>query len=64
MTTGMVLIIVSRNIDLSIGSILVFTAMVMGLLQTEWIPNVLGPGFDPSVPVDRRRPASGSSSAR
>src|SRR4029453_18297747 len=48
MTTGMVLIIVSRNIDLSIGSILVFTAMIMGLGQTEWIPNFLGSGFDPS----------------
>ena len=48
MTSGMVLIIVSRNIDLSIGSIVGFTAMVMGLAQTEWIPNFLGPGFDPS----------------
>jgi D-xylose transport system permease protein len=46
MATGMVLIIVSRNIDLSIGSILVFAAMVMGLLQAEWIPAILGPGFD------------------
>jgi D-xylose transport system permease protein len=45
MTTGMVLIIVSRNIDLSIGSVLAFVAMIMGLLQTEWIPSVLGPGF-------------------
>ena len=48
MTSGMVLIIVSRNIDLSIGSIVGFTAMVMGLAQTEWIPNFLGPGFDPT----------------
>ena len=45
MTTGMVLIIVSRNIDLSIGSILVFTAMIMGLLQAEWLPS-LGFGLD------------------
>src|SRR4029453_18259657 len=35
-----------RNIDLSIGSILVFVVMVMGLLQVEWIPSILGPGFD------------------
>ncbi len=42
MTTGMVLIIVSRNIDLSIGSVLGFTAMVMGLLQAEWLPDILG----------------------
>ena len=48
MTTGMVLIIVSRNIDLSIGSILVFVVMVMGLLQAEWIPAFLGADFDRS----------------
>src|SRR6478736_3198524 len=48
MTSGMVLVIVSRNIDLSIGSMLGFTAMIMGLAQTEWIPNFLGAGFDPS----------------
>src|SRR5262245_61157612 len=46
MTCGMVLIIVSRNIDLSIGSILAFTALIMGLLQTEWIPNTLGLGLN------------------
>lgn len=48
MTTGMVLIIVSRNIDLSVGSILVFCVMVMGLAQAEWIPQLLGSGFDPT----------------
>ena len=46
MTTGMVLVIVSRNIDLSIGSILAVVALVMGLLQTEWIPNGLGVGLE------------------
>jgi D-xylose transport system permease protein len=46
LTTGMVLIIVSRNIDLSIGSILGFTAMVMALLQSEWIPQGLGVGLN------------------
>jgi D-xylose transport system permease protein len=46
MTTGMVLIIVSRNIDLSIGSVVGFTAMVMGLLQVEWIPDLLGTGLN------------------
>jgi D-xylose transport system permease protein len=44
MTTGMVLIIVSRNIDLSVGSIVGFTAMAMGLLQAEWLPDLLGVG--------------------
>jgi D-xylose transport system permease protein len=46
MATGMVLVIVSRNIDLSIGSTLVFCATIMGLLQAQWIPNDLGLGFD------------------
>ena len=46
MTTGMVLIIVSRNIDLSIGSILAVVALVMALLQTDWIPNGLGVGLN------------------
>ena len=38
LATGMVLIIVSRNIDLSIGSILGLTAYVMAMVQTVWIP--------------------------
>ena len=46
MTTGMTLIIVSRNIDLSIGSVLAVVALVMALLQTDWIPNVLGVGLN------------------
>ena len=37
MATGMVLIIVSRNIDLSVGSVLGVTGMFMALLQQEWI---------------------------
>ena len=45
MTTGMVLIIVSRNIDLSVGSIVGFVAMSYALLQTEWLPG-LGLGID------------------
>ena len=46
MATAMVLVIVSRNIDLSIGSIVVFTAMFMGLLQAEWIPTAFGLGLN------------------
>lgn len=46
MATGMVLIIVSRNIDLSVGSILGFTGMTMALLQAEWIPRTLGLGLE------------------
>src|SRR3954470_18381656 len=36
MATGMVLVIVSRNIDLSVGSIVGVTAMAYALLQTDW----------------------------
>ena len=38
MATGMVLVIVSRNIDLSIGSTLGFTGMFMAMVQAEWLP--------------------------
>jgi D-xylose transport system permease protein len=44
--TGMVLIIVSRNIDLSVGSLTGFIAMSYALLMTDWLPNVLGMGPD------------------
>src|SRR4051794_22377721 len=46
MATGMVLVIVSRNIDLSIGSVVGFTGMLMAMIQAEWIPKNLGLGFD------------------
>ncbi len=46
MATGMVLIIVSRNIDLSVGSSLAFIGYTMAMVQAEWIPKVLGLGFD------------------
>ncbi len=46
MATGMVLIIVSRNIDLSVGSVLGFIGYVMAMTQTVWIPNTLGLGLD------------------
>jgi D-xylose transport system permease protein len=42
MATGMVLIIVTRNIDLSVGSMLGFLGMFMALLQAEWIPQWIG----------------------
>lgn len=44
MATGMVLIIVTRNIDLSVGSMLGVTAMLTGALQVWWLPTVLGIG--------------------
>ena len=44
--TGMVLVIVSRNIDLSVGSLVGIIAMTYALLMTDWLPNVLGLGVD------------------
>jgi D-xylose transport system permease protein len=38
MATGMVLVIVSRNIDLSVGSVLGFTGMVIAYLQVHVFP--------------------------
>jgi D-xylose transport system permease protein len=46
MATGMVLIIVSRNIDLSVGSLLGFLGYTMAMVQTDWLPKTLGFGFD------------------
>lgn len=38
MATGMVLIIVSRNIDLSVGSLLGFLGYTMAMVQVVWFP--------------------------
>ena len=38
----MVLVIVSRNIDLSVGSLVGVIAMAYALLMTDWLPNILG----------------------
>lgn len=42
MATGMVLIIVSRNIDLSVGSMLAAVGMAMALIQVEILPDIIG----------------------
>lgn len=44
--TGMVMVIVSRNIDLSVGSVVGVVAMTYSLLMTDWLPNFLGMGPD------------------
>jgi D-xylose transport system permease protein len=44
MATGMVLVIVSRNIDLSVGSMVGTVGMVMAVMQVEWLPPVMGLG--------------------
>jgi D-xylose transport system permease protein len=46
MATGMVLIIVSRNIDLSVGSLLGFLGYTMAMVQTEWLPHTFGLGLE------------------
>jgi D-xylose transport system permease protein len=46
--TGMVLVIVSRNIDLSVGSLVGLIAMTYALLMTDVMPRILGMG--PDVP--------------
>jgi D-xylose transport system permease protein len=46
--TGMVLVIVSRNIDLSVGSLVGLIAMSYALWMTDWFPRIFGIG--PDVP--------------
>jgi D-xylose transport system permease protein len=45
MVTGMVLVILTRNIDLSVGSILGVVGMIMGVAQTQFLPVTLGLGL-------------------
>ena len=46
--TGMVLVIVSRNIDLSVGSLVGLISMSYALWMTDWFPRIFGLG--PDVP--------------
>ena len=46
MATGMVLIIVSRNIDLSVGSVAGVVGMSIALFQVRFIPDALGLGLE------------------
>jgi D-xylose transport system permease protein len=46
LATGMVLVIVTRNIDLSVGSLVGLIAMSYAILMTDWFPHFLG------IPVD------------
>src|SRR3954465_13845390 len=48
MTIGMVMVIVIRQIDLSVGSILGVTAMIIGVIQARWLPPLVGLG-SPSI---------------
>ncbi len=42
MATGMVFVIVTRHIDLSVGSMLGFIGMIMGTLQLSILPDIVG----------------------
>ena len=42
MATGMVFVIVTRHIDLSVGALLATCSAVMAMTQTQWLPNMLG----------------------
>ena len=42
MASGMVLVIVARHIDLSVGSILGVVGMIMGVTRAEILPRILG----------------------
>jgi len=46
MATGMVFVIVTRNIDLSVGALLATCSAVMAMTQTEFLPDVLGLGLN------------------
>lgn len=45
MATGMVLVIVTRHIDLSVGSVVGFVGMIMATLQAEILPQFVGFDF-------------------
>lgn len=42
MATGMVFVIVTRHIDLSVGALLATTTAVMAMTQTQWLPQMMG----------------------
>jgi D-xylose transport system permease protein len=51
MATGMVFIIVTRHIDLSVGALLATCSAVMAMTQTAWLPQIFGlPLGHPMIP--------------
>lgn len=51
MATGMVFVIVTRHIDLSVGSLLATCSAIMAMLQTNWLPDLAGIAIDhPMMP--------------
>lgn len=51
MATGMVFVIVTRHIDLSVGSVLAMCSAVMAVVQARWLPDVVGLGSPLIAPV-------------
>ena len=49
MATGMVFVIVSRNIDLSVGSMLAVSSALMAMMQTQWLVPLTGLGTFPTL---------------
>ena len=50
MATGMVFVIVTRHIDLSVGSLLATTSAVMAMMQTQWLVGDALPLGHPLLP--------------
>ncbi|MBD3786342.1 MAG: sugar ABC transporter permease [Sphingomonadales bacterium] len=51
MATGMVFVIVTRHIDLSVGAVLAMCSAVMGVMQVNLLPGVFGLGHPLVAPV-------------
>ena len=51
MATGMVFVIVTRHIDLSVGAVLAACSALMAMTQVRWLPETLGLGIGhPAIP--------------
>ncbi|SOC07965.1 D-xylose transport system permease protein [Rhodobacter sp. JA431] len=51
MATGMVFVIVTRHIDLSVGAVLAMCSAVMGVMQVQLLPQVFGLGHPLIMPI-------------
>ena len=51
MATGLVFVIVSRKIDLSVGSMLAICSAIMAVLQTRFLPPIFGLGNPVILPI-------------
>ena len=51
MATGMVFVIVTRHIDLSVGAVLAICSSVMGVMQVQFLPQILGIGHPLVMPL-------------